>query len=165
MSEDVNAVSNELAELHDAITSTLQVAMPDVVHVEAFPDLQARFNVPALFFGLTEFRPGPDTGTGKTAVHGKFSALILIDAVHQHAPLQCMWIATRLATVLRGQYWGLDFVDCAENVQAEPTSNPQLEAFVVWNVSWTQVFHLGEAEWPWPDESQEVIWDVDVVAG
>ena len=165
MSEDVNAAGNELAELHGAIARTIQAEMPDVVHVEAFPDLEARFRVPALFFGLTEFRPGPDTGTGKTAVHGKFNALILVDSVRKHAPLQSMWIATRLATLLRGQYWDLEFVDCAEDVHAEPTSNPQLEQFVVWSVSWTQVFHIGECEWPWPDESQEVVWDVDVVTG
>jgi hypothetical protein len=164
MSEDLNS-GNELEQLHDAITRTIKAGMPDVLHVEAFPDLEARFRVPALFFGLTEFKPGQDTGTGKTAIHGKFQALVLVDSTHSHAPLQCMWIATRLATLLRGQYWDLDFTEDARDVHAEPTSHPQLESCMVWGVSWTQVFHVGEAEWPWADESQEVIWNVDVVAG
>jgi hypothetical protein len=146
---------HELEALHDAITLTLKACMPDVLHIEAFPDLENNFKVPALFFGLTEFRPGVDTGTGKTAIRGKFQAVILVDSVLKHAPLHGMWLATRLASVLRGQYWGLDFTEESDNVHAEPDgSNPELAAFVVWTVQWTQTFHIGDVtEWPfpWPD--------------
>lgn len=155
MSDELNG-GNELEQLHDAIACTIKAGMPDLLHVEAFPDLERRFRVPALFFGLTEFKPGIDTGTGKTAVNGRFQALVLVNSVNPHAPLQCMWIATRLATLLRGQYWDLDFTEEPEGVHAEPTAHPQLEAFVVWSVSWTQVFHVGdEAPWPWPEAYPE----------
>lgn len=166
MSDELEGLGNELATLHDAITATIKAALPELVRVEAFPDLENGFDAPAVFFGLTEFKPGPDKGTGKTAIQGTFQALILVDSILPHAALQCMWIATRLATVLRGQYWGLDFVDCAENAHAEPTELPELESCVVWSVRWSQDFHVGDdTQWPWPDQSQEVVWDVDVVAG
>lgn len=166
MNKELEGLGNELAALHDAISATIKDAMPELVKVEAFPDLESGFDVPAVFFGLTEFKPGPDTGTGKTAIHGTFQALVLVDSILPHAALQCMWIATRLATVLRGQYWGLEFTDCAEDAHAEPTALPELESCVVWGVRWSQVFHVGdEAEWPWPEESRELVVDVDVVAG
>lgn len=142
-----------LDRLHTAMTATIKAAMPGVAHVEAFPDLEKTFHVPAIFFGMPAFSPGPDSGTGKTAIHGKFQALILVDSVEPHAPLQGMWLATRLASVLRGQYWGLDDVDATTDVRAElDGSNDALAAFVVWSVEWSQVIHVGDtAEWPWPE--------------
>lgn len=161
-----------LAQLHDAITDTLKAFMPEVVHVEAFPDLEKSFDVPAIFFGMPEFEPGPDSGTGKTAIHGKFQALILVDVTKPHAPVQGMWLATRMASVLRGQYWGLDFVEPTRDVRAVlDNSDPALEAFVTWAVSWTQDFHVGdEAEWPWPDLQSTPVYplgpgEIEVVTG
>jgi hypothetical protein len=142
-----------LALLHDRITETLLAKLPGVVHVEAYPDLEKVVTVPAVFFGMPEFAPGPDSGTGKTAIHGKFQALILVDATDPHAPVQGMWLAARMASLLRGQYWELDYVEETKDVMAAlDNSNPALEQFVTWGVSWSQDFHVGDnAEWPWPD--------------
>lgn len=142
-----------LALLHDRITETLLAKLPGVVHVEAYPDLDNRFNVPAIFFGMPKFSPGTDDGSGKTAINGSFEALILVDATEKHAPVQGMWLSARVASLLRGQYWGLDFVEETKDVTASLVeSGPGFEAFVTWGVSWTQTFHVGDAaEWPWPE--------------
>ena len=144
---------NELKELHDAMTTAISAAMPSVVRVEAFPDLEKGFDLPAVFFGLTEFRVAADNGTGQTILEGHFQACILVDPLQDDAEIKAGWIAAKLAQVLRGQYWGLDFVESPEDVVAQPdNSSPELASFIVWGVQWTQKIYVGGLEWPWADE-------------
>ena len=151
---------NELKELHDAMTSTIRAGLPAVVRVEAFPDLEKGFDLPALFFGLTEFRVADDSGTGQTILDGRFQACILVDPLQDDAEIKAGWIAAKLAQVLRGQYWGVDFVESTENVVAQPDdSSPELASFIVWVVQWTQKIHVGDLEWPWPDQPPgNLVW-------
>lgn len=144
---------DELTALHDAMTQTLTPCFPEVINLQAFPDLRDGFDLPALFFGLTGFTPGEDRGTGKTTLKCAFQAAILTDPLEPHSELQAMWLAARLASKLRGQYWDLEFVQPAEGITAEAdNSNPDLVAFTAWGVKWTQDVDVGdEAEWPWPD--------------
>lgn len=143
---------NELKELHDAMTTAISAAMPSVVRVEAFPDLEKSFDLPAVFFGLTEFRVAADNGTGQTILEGHFQACILVDPLQDDAEIKAGWIAAKLAQVLRGQYWGLDFVESPEDVVAQPdNSSPELASFIVWGVQWSQKVYVGDLEWPWAE--------------
>lgn len=145
---------SELKTLHDAMTATFKARMPEVVHVEAYPDLNAEVRLPALLFALTAMPPAPDRGTGKVSITGRFQALILVDPCWPHAPLQAATLAGQMVATLRGQYWDLDFVEEPTDISAQPDgSSPELAQFVTWLVEWSQVFDLGELEWPWPDES------------
>lgn len=144
---------NELKTLHEAMTATLKAGLPEVVTVEAYPEIDNEFGLPAVFFGLSGFHPGTDTGTGKTALNGTFQAIILVDPVKPHASLQASWLAAKLSMLLHAQYWDLDFVEGAEGIEAKPDdSSPELASFLVWVVQWTQVLHVGLEQWPWPDE-------------
>jgi hypothetical protein len=135
------------------MTQTIKAALPEKVVVDAFPDLHDGFNLPAVFFGMTGFVPGPDNGTGLSCIRGKFQAVILVDPNLPYASLAAMWLGMRLVTLLRAQYWDLDFVDAVQDVLGEPdNTNPALAAFEVWGVSWTQDFYVGNlAEWPFPE--------------
>jgi hypothetical protein len=146
---------SELTTFHEAIADTFRAAMPRVVQVEAFPELDAKVRVPALLFGLTDITPGVDRGTGKTALVGRFQSCVLIDATRPKASLQASILAAQMATVLKDQWWGLDFVTGpAENVHAQPEAPTlELEQFTMWSVQWTQNFEVGELEWPWPEEA------------
>jgi len=59
-----------------------------------------------------------------------------------------------MTTVLKDQWWGVDFVTGPpEQVHAQPEAPTQeLEQFVMWSVQWIQPFEVGEFTWPWPDE-------------
>lgn len=151
---------NELKTLHEVMTAKIKEALPAAAHVEAFPDLDKEFLLPAVFFGLTEFRVDDDDGTGKTILEGRFQACILVDSVLADAVLMAGWLAAQLAKLLRSQYWDLDFVEGTENVSAEPdNSSPELASFMVWVVQWTQKIHVGDLEWPWPDQPPgNLVW-------
>jgi hypothetical protein len=145
---------SELTTLHDAITRIISERMPRVLHVEQFPELDAKVNTPALLYGITDITLGTDRGEGKTALVGRFQSCILVDADRPRASLQAAILATQMATVLKDQWWDLDFVTGPpEQVHAQPEApTAELEQFVMWSVQWIQPFEVGEFTWPWPDE-------------
>jgi hypothetical protein len=145
---------SELTTLHDAITRIISERMPRVLHVEQFPELDAQVNTPALLYGITDMTLGTDRGEGKTALIGRFQSCILVDADRPKASLQAAILAAQMTTVLKDQWWGLDFVTGPpEQVHAQPEApTAELEQFVMWSVQWVQPFEVGEFTWPWPDE-------------
>ncbi|WP_455928799.1 hypothetical protein [Pseudomonas fluorescens] len=145
---------SELTTLHDAITRIISERMPSVLHVESFPELDAQVRAPALLYGITDMALGTDRGEGKTALVGRFQACILIEADRPKAPLQAAILASQLATVLKDQWWDVEFVTGPpEQIHAQPEAPlPELEQFVMWSVQWIQNFEVGELVWPWPDE-------------
>jgi hypothetical protein len=145
---------SELTTLHDAITRIISERMPRVLHVEQFPELDATVNTPALLYGITDMSLGTDRGEGKTALIGRFQSCILVDADRPKASLQAAILAAQMTTVLKDQWWGLDFVTGPpEQVHAQPEApTAELEQFVMWSVQWIQHFEVGEFTWPWPDE-------------
>ncbi len=145
---------SELTTLHDAITRIISERMPRVLHVEQFPELDAQVNTPALLYGITDMTLGTDRGEGKTALLGRFQSCILVDADRPKASLQAAILAAQMTTVLKDQWWGLDFVTGPpEQVHAQPEApTAELEQFVMWSVQWIQPFEVGEFTWPWPDE-------------
>ena len=145
---------SELTTLHDAITRIISERIPRVLHVEQFPELDAQVNTPALLYGITDMTLGTDRGEGKTALIGRFQSCILVDADRPKASLQAAILAAQMTTVLKDQWWGLDFVTGPpEQVHAQPEApTAELEQFVMWSVQWIQPFEVGEFTWPWPDE-------------
>lgn len=139
--------------LHDAIEATFREQIKAFKHVEPYPELNKEMGEPALVFAVTGMGAAADTGTGKTSLTCRIQAAVLVDSTRKRAPLQAAILAGRVATVVHGQYWGLDFVDAPEHIQVQPDgSTPELAQFCVWVVEWMQVVHFGEFEWPWPDE-------------
>ncbi|WP_223432551.1 hypothetical protein [Pseudomonas sp. GL-B-26] len=155
---------SDLTTLHDAITATLSAAMPKVLHVEAFPELDSKVRTPALLYGLTDMSPGTDRGEGKTALVGRFQSCILIDADRPKASLQAAILAAQMTVALKDQMWGLEFVTGPpEHIHAQPEApTKELEQFVMWSVQWVQNFELGELVWLWPDEPPgSLVFDIE----
>lgn len=145
---------SELTALHGAIEAAFKARVPAFKHVEAYAELGEDMGEPALLFAMTGAAPAPDTGTGKTALNCRFQAAVLVDATRTKAPLQAAILAGRVAVVLRGQYWDLDFVEAPTHIQVQPDGSvPELAQYCVWVVEWFQVVHFGESEWSWETEA------------
>ena len=146
--------SFSLEQLFEGVEQHLQINLPGVEMVAAWPDLSSRQHIPlpAVFLELAEVEPGQDIGTGETTVVCKFEARIVVDVIRDHHQRQAVHLATQLAVLLRAQTWGLE-VEPAEFVQAvQDWTRPELDGYTVWLVEWTQTVYLGAEEWPWPDE-------------
>lgn len=144
---------NELTTLHEAITATIKLAMPVLETVEAYVPANQSTTLPALLHAITGLKPGIDPGDGRSCIAATFEARILVDSNLPQASLQAVTLATQLAVLLRKQFWGLDFVEETQQVQALPVlAVPASPVAVEWRVQWEQVLRLGIVQWPWPDE-------------
>ncbi len=141
-----------LDQLYQAVEQHLVRHLPGVQTVRAWPNIQDRIALPAVFLELAEIEPGTDIGTGETTLVCKFEARIIVDAIPPQHQQQAVQLVTQLAVLLRAQTWGLE-VEPAEFVQAlQDWTQPALDGYTVWLVEWTQQIYVGPEEWPWPDQ-------------
>ncbi|RON43356.1 hypothetical protein BK666_19905 [Pseudomonas frederiksbergensis] len=141
-----------LDQLYQAIEQHLVTQLPGVQTVSAWPNIEDRIPLPAVFLELAEIEPGVDIGTGETTLACKFEARIIVDPIRPFHQQQAVQLATQLAVILRAQTWGLP-VEPAEFVQAmQDWTQPVLDGYTVWLVEWTQQVYVGPEEWPWPDQ-------------
>jgi len=141
---------SDLVQLHQAITSTLEAAIPQLQTIASYAAVQQDTPLPALFHSIVEMKPASDPGDGHSCVTATFEARIVVDARRPQSALEVMALAARLMVVLRQQYWGVDFVEEARAVNALPQGTEWPAA--TWVVKWEQVLHIGESQWPWPNQ-------------
>ncbi|QBF25571.1 hypothetical protein EXN22_07605 [Pseudomonas tructae] len=145
---------NELTTLHEAITATIKAAMPQLETVAGYATTEQNTALPALNHAMVSFRPGTDPGDGRCCILATFEADIHVDASVMQAPLQAASLATQLTVLLRQQFWQLDFVQAANNVQASVVQPGAGTTFpTTWRVQWEQALLLGAVQWPWPDQT------------
>ncbi|WP_095163236.1 hypothetical protein [Pseudomonas sp. Irchel 3F5] len=144
---------NELTTLHEAITATIKAAMPQLETVAAYTAADQNTALPALYHAITGSKPAADPGDGRCCILASFEARILVDAGVAPAPLLVTALAMQLTILLRQQFWQMDFVEAAKNVQAsvvQPAADSTSP--ISWRVQWEQVLYLGAEQWPWPVE-------------
>ncbi|OLS59615.1 hypothetical protein [Pseudomonas putida] len=139
---------SDLNALHQAISASIEAAMPQLATVGSYAVVQQETPLPALFHGIVDLKPGIDPGDGHSRVVATFEARISTDGSRAQAPLETVTLAAQLMVLLRKQYWGIDFVEEAIGIQAVPTTTSSS----TWTVQWQQALHLGEAQWPWPNQ-------------
>lgn len=139
---------NELDALHQAISATIAAAMPQLATVGSHAAVQEGMALPALFHSIIRLKPGIDPVDGHSRIDATFEARIHVDPGQPQAAQQASTLATRLMVLLHQQYWNIDFVE-----EARPTKAQALYGSPsVWRVRWKQALHLGEVQWPWPDQ-------------
>ncbi|WP_097140171.1 MULTISPECIES: hypothetical protein [unclassified Pseudomonas] len=150
---------SSLQQFYGAIEQHLQLSLPRVAIVKVWPVIGTSIPLPAIFIELAEFEPGRDPGTGETGLVCKMEARIVTDPLHADHHQQAVFLAGRLAVLLRMQTWGLE-IEQAEFVQAmQDWTKPELDSYTVWLVEWTQQIYLGEEEWPWLNQPPgSLVW-------
>ena len=139
---------SDLNQLHQAISATIAAAMPQLATVGSHAVVQEGSVLPALFHSIVRLKPGIDPGDGHSCIDATFEARIHVDASHPQAAQNASTLAAQLVVLLRKQYWEIDFVEEARVTKARPLYGTPS----AWRVRWKQVLHLGEAQWPWPNQ-------------
>lgn len=68
-----------LDQLYQAVEQHLVSYLPGVQTVSAWPNIQDRIALPAVFLELAEIEPGTEIGTGETTLVCKFEARVVVD--------------------------------------------------------------------------------------
>lgn len=145
--------------LYAAIEAHISAAVPGLELVATMPHMLQQLPVPAVVIEVVEFEPGQDRGTGETALVVRFEARVIVAPEQEDCQQQAAFVAAQMTGLLRMQSWGLD-VEFAEFVRAaQDWTRPELDGYAVWVVEWTQQIHLGEQEWPWPNQPPgNLVW-------
>lgn len=147
-----------LDQLYRAIEQQLLVGLTGLRAVTAWPKIEERVALPAVFLEMAEIEPGVDIGTGETSLVCRFEARIVVDPITKQHHQQAVQLATQLAVILRAQTWDLE-VEPAEFIQAgQDWTRPELDGYTIWLVEWNQQIYLGPQQWPWPDEQPGSLW-------
>ncbi|MDG9891210.1 hypothetical protein [Pseudomonas juntendi] len=150
---DSEPSEHELTRLHEAMTATIKEAIPQLQGVESYPVLEEGMAMPLMIYAMTNVQPGEDPGDGRVCIVATFEACILVESARDKAPLQAAILATKLASLLHYQQWGLDFTMPVEGVQAMPTMPvPELAECAAWAVQWHQTLYLGDTTWLWENQ-------------
>ena len=141
---------SDLNALHEAITATVREAMPQIETVSSYAAMQQGTALPALFHAITGLKPATDPGDGHSCIVATLEARIVVDGSRPQAALEATTLAAQLMVLLRKQYWGIDFVEDARAIKALPQGTDWPVAS--WLLQWEQTLHLGDAQWPWPNQ-------------
>jgi hypothetical protein len=109
--------------------------------------MRSEIVAPACFVEITSFDIGTDPGTEELAVVANFEARIVMDRIVENAHFIIRELALQLANLINHNTWNHD-VSLAKIKEISPDAfSPELDAFLVWNVSWTHEIHIGENIW------------------
>lgn len=142
----------QIQGLFAAMAAQIADEVPQFAYVSMWPDLSHHVDLPALLLDLGGFEPAQDPGTGEFAIDCQFEAYVVVASELDDHLLQAAVFSTRVATLLRGNNWGMDKVGPARFAQAsQDWTRPELDGYTVWKIEWGQELRLGEENWPWPD--------------
>ena len=142
-----------LSQIYAAIEQHISETIPGLAYVGTMPAGIQVVTPPAVILELAGLDDADkDPGTGETAVDARFEARVIVGAEEDNCLHVAAFVAAQLAVLLRIQTWGLA-VEPSQFIRAERDwTRPELDAYAVWVVEWTQIIYLGKEEWPWPIE-------------
>ena len=136
-----------LEDLQQAIQNRILQEMPAIVTCELYPSMRKAIPAPAVLIELSRIEPGDDPGTGELAVIVTIEARIVIDNHVAQAELHIQNLAAQLSRFVHRNQWGLE-VSPAEFISATPDAfKADLEAYLVWQVTWQHQLHCGQSIW------------------
>jgi hypothetical protein len=102
---------------------------------------------PACFVEIASFDVGTDPGTEELAVVANFEARIVMDRIVENAGFIIRELALKLANLINHNTWASGISPAKIKEIAPDAFSPELDAYLVWNVSWTHELHVGENVW------------------
>lgn len=155
-----------LDTFHDSILERIAAQFPDFQEVKDYPRAVDKVPTPACYVMMTEANPAADPGTDQLKLTLRFEALVIYGFKAEKSKRSVRAAAVDLALFIKNQRWGA-FCGPAtiEGIQADGFS-PELDAYNVWRVDWTQDAYVGPSVWDdtaVPNPFESVIVREDVV--
>lgn len=141
-----------LQQLHNIICSEILAKIPEIQTCGSYPRTRSELVAPACFVELEAFDIGSDPGTEELALIANFNARIVADRVESNTDILIRELALKLAILINNNTWNCNVLP-AKIKSVEPDAfSPEMDAYLVWNISWIHEFHIGENIW----ESNEI---------
>ena len=137
-----------LKNLQDTkICETIKIGIPEIYTCCSYPRMRCELVAPACFVEVSEFDLGSNPGTEELAVVGQFEARLVVDRTIEDSEFVIRELALKLANLINQNTFESN-VSPAKIKSIEPDGfKPELDAFLVWCVTWSHEFHVGENIW------------------
>jgi hypothetical protein len=109
--------------------------------------MRSEIVAPACFVEIASFDVGTDPGTEELAVVANFEARIVMDRIVENSGFAIRELALKLANLINHNSWDHEVSPAKIREIAPDAFRPELDAYLVWNVSWTHELHVGENVW------------------
>lgn len=136
-----------LLELHNNICEQIKNEIPEIQTCCSYPRIRCELIAPACFVEIESFDMGADPGTEELAVIANFEAMIVIDRTIENSSIAIRNLALRLAEFINHNTWNSKVTPAKIKSCNIDAFSPELDAYFVWNVSWTHELHVGENIW------------------
>ena len=136
-----------LSELHSNICETIKENIPEIITCCASPKMRLELIAPAVFVELESLIKGSDPGTEELSLIGTFEARLVLDRTIKNAELSIRELAINLAYIINKNTWNTSVSPAKIKDISQDCFKPELDAFLVWCVTWAHEFHIGENVW------------------
>ena len=129
------------------ICDTIKTGIPEINTCCSYPRMRCELVAPACFVEVSEFDLGSNPGTQELAVIAQFEARLVVDRTIEDAEFVIRELALKLANLINQNTFESN-ISPAKIKSIEPDGfKPELDAFLVWCVTWSHEFHIGENIW------------------
>lgn len=137
-----------LTSLHKKIVLELKRVFRTIPTCEAYPELQRKIVIPALFVELDDLTPTADAGTEQLPVDARFACYVVFDRTEENDRLKAANLAAAVALAVKkvGRF-GEPVGPARITRIAQDESKRELYGFTVWAVEWLHDMRLGESVW------------------
>jgi len=144
-----------LTAIHDAIVAGIKAGIPSLPTCGAYPHIEKKITLPAVFIELPEMAQDDDSGEDQLCLITRWEARIIYDQISgrisgaDDGEFQARNFAAQVAlTIYRAGRWGVPEVGVAKIVNIiQDDFKPELAGYLTWLVSWTHTIRLGDSVW------------------
>ena len=148
-----------LSDMHDAITSALQTALPVLETVRAY-GVGDSMNTPAALLELETVEEGEDDGSGRIPLRCTWTIHCILSHRTPKVEREVRDFATQVFGIVRRNRWGLP-TEYPEVLQCGPGEfQPGQEGYESWYVTWEQPFFAGEDVWTGDGIQPDTVYSV-----
>lgn len=136
-----------LHELQSNICEQIKEKIPEIQTCCSYPRMRCELVAPACFVEIESFDVGTDPGTEELAVIANFEARIVVDRTIENSSFAIRELALKFADLINHNTWSSSVTPAKIKACNPDAFSPELDAYLVWNVSWTHELHVGNNIW------------------
>ena len=136
-----------LKNLQRNICEQITSEIPEIQTCCSYPRMRCELVAPACFVEIESFDIGSDPGTEELAVIANFEARIVVDRTIENAGFVIRELALKLASLINYNTWSSRVTPAKVKSCNIDAFSPELDAYLVWSISWIHELHVGENIW------------------
>ncbi|GAA03229.1 hypothetical protein [Photobacterium leiognathi] len=145
---------------HETVCEWLKESLPWLVSVTSYPEVSAPIDTPCAFFAVDDWERSSSQKTdGRKAMDLSCSVLLVYSMEDPDYHIKIRDAAMQLSVLIDESHLGLTGVYAAKFLSAAPNDfEPDLSAYVVWEVRFTQTLLLDKTDISAPIFNPGQVW-------